>query len=88
MVRKRRWSLWTKQSPGGGTELRKGTKFLLAILPFAIGAGFYGLLLFIEGLSNGRDVLIALAYALIVLVTVLVLLVVMVSLIEYLRNFE
>jgi hypothetical protein len=83
-----RKSLWVKETPGGGTEFRKGTKFLLAMVPVAIAALFYRLLLAIEALSNGREVLVVLAYALIVLVAVLVLLVLMVALIEYLRRFE
>ena len=88
MAKTRRKDLWVKASPGGGTELRKGTKFLLAMLPLVMAAAFYGLLLLIEGLSNGREVLIVLAYALIVLFAVLVLLALMVSLIEHLRRFE
>ena len=88
MARNRRKELWVKNSPGGGTELRKSTKFLLAMLAFVMAAALYGLLLLIEGLSNGREILIVLSYALIVLFVVLVLLALMVLLIEYLRRFE
>jgi hypothetical protein len=88
MAKKERKNRWVKASPGGGTDLRKGTKLLLAILPLVVATAFYGLLLLIEGLSNGREILIVLAYALIVLFAALVLLALMVSLSEYLRRFE
>ena len=81
-------SFWIKETFSGGTEYRKRVKVLLSILPFVLAALLYKLLIMIESLDNGAGIIMALAYAVIVLMVTLMLLVIIVSIIEYLRRFE
>ena len=87
---KRFWrkEFWTRQTLSGETEFRAGTKALFTILLLLLPALTYKLLIVIEDLEGGPEILVVLAYALGVLLISLILLVILISLVEYLRKFE
>ncbi len=79
---------WIKQSFYGGLELRKHSKILVTVMPFVLAVLLYYLLIVIEGLESGAEIIMILAYGAIVLMVALMLLVIIVSIIDYLRRFE
>lgn len=81
-------SFWIRETSSGEIEYRTSSKVLLTILPLLLGALVYKLLIVIEGLEMGPEIIIVLAYGVVVLMVALILLVVMISIIEYLRRFE
>lgn len=81
-------SFWIRETPSGGTEYRAITKVLFAVLPLLVGVLVYLSLMVIDELPSGAEIIVYLAYGIIVLMAVLILLVVIVSIIDYLRRFE
>ena len=79
---------WVKATPGGETEFRKSSKVLFALAPFLVALLLYRLLIAIEGLEMGREIISVLAYSIVVFLVALILLVIIISIIEYLRRFE
>lgn len=87
---KRFWSrdFWVKETFHGGIKYRTSSKILFTILPILLAVLLYKLLLVIEGLESGAEIIMVLAYGIGVLMITLILLVLIISLIEYLRTFE
>jgi hypothetical protein len=81
-------SFWIREDYSGGIEYRTSSKVLFKVLPFLVAALFYGLLIMIEGLENGPEIIIVLAYGIIVLMVAAILLILIISLIEFLHEFE
>lgn len=84
----KRKGFWIRDTPGGDIEFSTISKVLFSILPFPIAALFYKLLVMIEDLKSGPEIIITLAYGIILLMAALVLLVIIVAIIDYLRRFE
>lgn len=84
------WSrdFWIKETFHGGIEYRTSSKILFTILPILMAVLLYKLLIVIEGLESGAEIIMVLAYGIGVLMITLILLVLIISLIEYLRSFE
>jgi len=81
-------SFWIRDTLSGGTKFRTSSKVLFTMLPFLLVGLFYKLLVTIEGLERGPEIIVVLAYVIGVLMAMLILLVLIISLIEYLRTFE
>ncbi len=79
---------WTRRTLSGEIEYRTSSKVLFTILPFLLAGLLYKLLVAIEALEKGPEVIVILAYGIGVLLAMLILLVIIVSLIEYLHTFE
>ena len=60
-------SFWITETFSGGTEFRTRSKVLLTILSFVFAGLLYQLLIVIEGFPGGSEIIIALAYGVIVL---------------------
>ncbi len=69
-------------------EFRASSKILFTILPLVLAVVVYNLLLVLEGMEGGSEIIIVLAYGVVVLVAMLTLVVIMISIIDYLRKFE
>ena len=87
---KRFWkrNFWIRETLSGDTEYRTSSKALFTILLLLLPALLYKLLIAIEGLEGGGDIIVVLAYGIGVLLISLILLVLIISLVEYLRKFE
>jgi len=81
-------SFWIREGLYGEMEYRTISKVLFTILPFLLVALLYTLLMAIEGLERGPEIIVVLAYGIGILMAMLILLVLIISLIEYLRTFE
>ena len=81
-------NFWIRDMPSGETEYRARSKVLFTILPVLLAALLYKLLIVIDGLERGGDIIMILGIGLSVLMATMILLVLIVSLIEYLRTFE
>jgi len=79
---------WTRRTFSGEIEYRTSSKVLFTVLPFLLAGLLYWLLVAVEGLERGPDIIVILAYGIGVLLAMLILLVVIISLIEYLHSFE
>jgi len=79
---------WIRRTLSGEIEYRRSSKVLFAILPFLLAGLLYWMLVAVEGLDKGPEIIVILAYGIGVLLAVLILLVIIVSLIEYLHTFE
>ena len=79
---------WIRETRRGRTEYRTVSKVLFAILPFVLAALLYKLLIVIEDLKKGPEIIIYLAYGVGILLLMLILLMIIVSIIEYLNRFE
>jgi len=84
------WSrdFWVKETFHGGVKYRTSSKVLFTILPIFLAVLLYKTLIMIEGLESGAEIIMVMAYGLGVLMITLILLVLIISLIEYLRQFE
>ena len=87
---KKFWSrdYWIKETFHGGFEYRTSSKILFTVLPILLAVLLYKTLILIEGLENGAEIIMVMAYGIGVLMITLILLVLIISLIEYLRSFE
>ena len=83
-----RRSFWVEDTPSGGIRYRTGSKVMFTLLPIALAALFYKLLVVVGNLEHGPRIIVVLAYAVIILMVALILLMIIISLIEYLRKFE
>ena len=81
-------NFWIRRTHSGEIEYRTSSKVLFAILPFLLAGLLYKLLVVIEVLDKGAEIIVILAYGIGVLMAMLILLVIIVSLIEYLHTFE
>ena len=87
---KRFWSrdFWIMETFHGGIKYRTSSKILFTVLPILMAVLLYKLLIVIEGMESGAEIIMAMAYGIGVLMITLILLVLIISLIEYLRSFE
>lgn len=81
-------SFWIKETPSGRTEYRVRTKLLFTLVPLILAGLVYLALMVIEGAESGADIIVVLAYGVIVLMGALILLVIFIALAEYLRRYE
>ena len=81
-------SFWTRETSRGDVEYRKHSKALITILPLLLAALCFKLLIVLEDTERGPEIIMVLAYAVVVLMAALMLLVIVISLIEYLQRFE
>jgi len=81
-------SFWVTETPRGVMGLRTRSKVVLTILLFLFAGLIFALLIVIDSLESGRDIIMFLTLLVVLLTVVLILLVIIVSLIEYLRRFE
>ena len=79
---------WIKETFHGGIEYRTSSKILFTLVPILLAVLLYKLLIVIEGLENGAEIIMVMAYGIGILMITLILLVLIISLIEYLRSFE
>ena len=83
-----RKNFWTKETSSGGSEYRTSSKVLFTILPILLAALLYKMLIVIEDLEQGTEIIVAMAYGVGVLLLVVILLMIIISIIEYLNKFE
>ena len=84
----KRFSLRTKEKPGGERELRTSSKVFLSVLPFLLAALLFPALVTFEKIDGGSEIIEVLAYVIIVLVITMSLVTLVISLIDYLRSLE
>ena len=81
-------SFWIRNTLSGGTEFHTSSKVLFVMLLLLLAVLLYPLLIAIEGLEGGAEIIVILAYGVGVLLVMLILLMLIISLIEYLHTFE
>ncbi len=81
-------SFWMRETLSGKMEHRSSSIVLFTILPVLLAGLFYKLLIAIEGLDRGPEIIVVLTLGISVLLAMLILLVIIISLIDHLRAFE
>ena len=88
MTGKIRGTLWRRYRADGEVELRTRSKLLLTIMPLLLAGAIFLLLLAVEHMDGGAQIIEVFAYGIILLVVVASLLTLIITLIEYLRSLE
>ena len=79
---------WVKQTPSGDFKYRKRSKAVFTILSVVLAVSLYKFLTMIQGIKGGPEIIVVLAFGIIVLMVALILLIIIITLIEYLQDFE